>query len=186
MTTRDPAWRLLVESGARTGVFEEALLPHLDVLYGLALRLTGDRDEAEDLLHDAVLRAFEKFHQLRNPGAARAWLTRVLTTVHLNRRSVHGSAAPGPPEEVEPVSDETPEAELLRRADAEDVDAALRGLPHDYRLTILMADVEEKPLREIATLCGCPIGTVASRLARARALLRKRLEEGRDARRREG
>ncbi len=54
-------------------------------------------------------------------------------------------------------------------------DAALRELPHDFRMTILLADVEEMPLRDIAALCGCPIGTVASRLARGRALLRTRL-----------
>ncbi len=156
-------------------MFEETLLPHLDALYGLALRLTGDPDDAEDLLHDAVLRAFGKFGQLRHPGAARVWLTRIMTTVHLNQRSARREFESLAEDESELPAEETPETDLLRRCVGQEVDAALRELPHDFRLTVLLADVEELPLREIAALCGCPIGTVASRLARGRALLRRRL-----------
>ncbi len=73
------------------------------------------------------------------------------------------------------MDDGTPDVGLLRRAEAEEVQAALRELRDEYRVAVLLSDVEEMPLREIATLCGCPIGTVASRLARGRNLLRKRL-----------
>jgi len=156
------------------GLFEEMLLAHMDSLYGLAIRLTKNPDAAADLLQDAALRAFRCFHQLRQPGAARAWFARILTTTFLNRYGGHRD-----PEtlalESEPLDEETPEAALLRRCDADEVEAALAELPEEFRVTILLADVEEFPLRQIAALCGCPLGTVASRLARGRKMLRKRL-----------
>src|SRR5712692_7445392 len=160
MTERRRSWRVLPGSGERPGVFEEALLPHLDALYGVALRLTRNPHDAEDLLHDAVLRAFAKFGQLRRPGAARAWLMRILTTIHLNQRSARREFDSLDEEELEAAAEETPETDLLRRCSAQEVDAALQELPHHFRLTVLLADVEEIPLREIAAQCGCPIGTV--------------------------
>ena len=167
-------WTILPGQGDQPRLFEECLLPHLDTLYGLARRLTRDDDDAADLLQDTALRAFEKFHQLRHRGAVRAWLIKILTSIFLNRfagdmdderRAVA----------TEPVVSETPEVALLRRCDADTVEAALAELPAAFRLTVLLADVEEIPLREIALLCACPVGTVASRLARGRALLRVRL-----------
>jgi len=156
-------------------VFEESLLPHLESLYGLAIRLTRDPDTAADLLQDAVLRAFERFGQLRVPGSARAWLAKILTTIFLNRYTRRTDEAAIAPEALAAPAYETPEERLLRLCDTAQVEAALAELPEDFRLTVLLADVEEMPLREIAVLCGCPIGTVASRLARARRMLRHRL-----------
>ncbi len=181
VTARRGTWHLLPGSRRRSPVFEEVLLPQLDALYGVALRLTGDPDDAEDLLHDAVLRAFVKFDQLRHPGAARTWFVRIMTTVHLNQRRARRLWDALSEQESEPAVEETPESDLLRRCERQEVDAALRELPHDFRMTVLLADVEEIPLRDIAALCGCPIGTVASRLSRGRALLRTRLLAGRAA-----
>lgn len=174
MRPRRRGWRILAGGRAPAGVFEEALLPHLDALYGLALHFTRDEETAADLLQDTALRAFEKFHQLRDAGGARPWLVRILTTTFLNRYT-RKSPQTLPSIEAEPVDDGTPDVGLLRRAEAEEVQAALRELRDEYRVAVLLSDVEEMPLREIATLCGCPIGTVASRLARGRNLLRKRL-----------
>ncbi len=180
MQPRRSRWTLLAGGAVRSGVFEEILLPHLDSLYSLALRLTRDPDVAADLLQDTALRAFQRFHQLRQPQAARSWLVKILGTTFLNRYSRRDSPD-ALTSDTEPVSDETPEAALLRRCDAEEVEAALAELREEFRLTVLLADVEELPLREIALICGCPVGTVASRLARARQQLRRRLRHLRRA-----
>lgn len=178
---RPRGWRVLTGAASRPGVFEEVLLQQLDGLYGLALRLTRNPSTAEDLLQDAVLRAFERFGQLRDPAAARAWFVKILTTTFLNHYA-------GPPREDgldaagHALDQDTPEAALLRQCDAEEVEAALAELPQDFRVTVLLSDVEELPLREIASLCGCPLGTTASRLARARKMLRERLQRSRTAR----
>jgi RNA polymerase sigma-70 factor (ECF subfamily) len=82
----------------------------------------------------------------------------------------------------EPVFDETPESVLLARARDEEVEAALASLPARFRTIVLLADVEDIPLREIASELGCPVGTVASRLARGRNLLRRRLGHLQDSR----
>ena len=156
-------------------MFEESFLPHLESLYGLAVRLTRDPDTAADLLQDAVLRAFERFGQLRDTGSARPWLAKILTTIFLNGYTRRTDVAAVAPEALAAPAYETPEEHLLRLCDAAQVEAALGELPEEFRLTVLLADVEEIPLREIAAQCGCPIGTVASRLARARRMLRRRL-----------
>lgn len=158
----------------RAGVFEEVLLPHLDSLYSLARRLTRNADVAADLLQETALRALQKYHQLRNPAAARSWLSRILTTIYLNDRTRREPFEDNP-DRTEPADDSTPESALLRRCDAREVEAALAELPAGFRVVVLLADVEELPLREIAEICGCPIGTIASRLARGRRSLQARL-----------
>ncbi len=174
MRAKPRSWRVFSGRKSGIGLFEEMLLAHMDSLYSLAIRLTKNPDAAADLLQDAALRAFRSFHQLREPGAARAWFARIVTTTFLNRQGGHKD-----PESIayesEPMDEETPEAALLRQCDADEVEAALAELPEEFRITLLLADVEDIPLRQIATLCNCPFGTVASRLARGRKMLRKRL-----------
>ena len=179
MKPRRTGWRILPGGSLSSSTFEEYLLPQIDTLYGLALRLTRNPDAADDLVQDTSLRAFEKFHQLRERVTARAWLVRILTTIFLNRYASRSGAAASDADELGPdegpVLFETPESLLLSRCDAEEIEAALAELPAEFRLTVLLADVEDLPLREIAAVCGCPLGTVASRLARGRRLLRDRL-----------
>ena len=182
MRSRRKSWRLIAGVSSLPGVFEETLLLHLDGLYGLAMRLTKDADMAADLLQETALRAFQRFHQLRRPEAGRAWLVKILTTTFLNRfarRPEDRAAEAGA--ETEPTFEDTPEERLLRRCEVEEIEAALAELRDEFRLTVLLADVEEMPLREIAALCDCPVGTVASRLARGRRLLRERLRHLRKA-----
>ena len=181
MRPRPRSWRVFTGRKPGVGLFEEILLLHMDGLYGLAIRLTKDPDAAADLLQDAALRAFRSFHQLREPGAARAWFARIITTTFLNRYSGHRDLETLALE-TEPLDEETPEAALLRRCDADEVEAALAELPEEFRVTILLADIEDFPLSEIASLSGCPLGTVASRLARGRNFLRKRLAHRRGGR----
>ena len=174
MVKRRTDWRALAGRPSSPGLFEEALLPHLDVLYGLALRLTRDRDDAADLLQDAVLRGFERFHQLREPAAARAWFVRILTRTFLNHYADRAGEDPLP-DDAKSLFDDGPEAALLRACDGREIEEALAELPDEFRLAVLLADIEGLALREIADLCGCPVGTAASRLARGRQRLRDRL-----------
>ena len=157
------------------------MLLHLGSLYSLALRLTGNGADAADLVQDSSLRAFERFDQLRQHGAAKAWLARILISTYLNRYAKPSVWADLTAAE-EPLAEETPETALLTRARAEEVEAALAGLPEAFRIVVVLADVEEIPLREIAEDLGCPIGTVASRLARGRGMLRRRLAHLRTSR----
>jgi len=167
-------WKLLISGRTGPNVFEEELLLHLDALYSLACRLTRNTETAADLLQDTALRAFQKHHQLRQRASMRPWLVRIMTTTYLNRHVRQTNLDELTPE-TEPISFTTPESELLRRSSAKDVEMALATLHEEARLTVLLSDVEDVPLREIAEICRCPIGTVASRLARGRKDLRERL-----------
>jgi len=167
--------------------FEREALIHLDSLYGAALRLTRSESDAEDLVQDTFLRAY-RFHDRFEAGTnMRAWLHRIQTNTFINRyrrktreRDVfEGVAAEAVGSGVmsrsamralsQPVM--TAERPLLAR----EIQRALDTLPEDYRVMILLADVEELSYREIAEAIGCPIGTVMSRLHRARKAMQKQL-----------
>ncbi|MGB0678838.1 MAG: sigma-70 family RNA polymerase sigma factor [Polyangiales bacterium] len=167
--------------------FEQELLPHLDVLYSLALRLTRTPADAEDLVQDACLRAYRFFDNFSAGTNFRAWLLRILTNTFINkyRRShIERAAVEGPRGNdvgagvmsratMRALSQPMEEAE--RRLLCAEVQQVLDGLPHEHRLMVLLADVEELSYREIAEVVGCPIGTVMSRLHRARTQVRTQL-----------
>ena len=160
--------------------FEQSVLPHLDAAYNLARWLSRSPADAEDIVQEALLLAFRGFDQWRGAGA-KAWL---LTIV----RNCHYSAARRAASEVrltESLDDYraiTPAA-LLSTDDLEQssiaaeiigvVDAALRSLPHDFREVLVLREMEGLSYKEIAMVVGLPIGTVMSRLARARELLKR-------------
>ncbi len=169
--------------GDRTREFEDTALVHLDTLYRSALRLTHNRAEAEDLVQETCLRAFRAFHRF-NPGTnCRAWLLTILRNEFLNRlkRGGHevldrdrGDLERG----ATSITDAGrtrghPEEELLQTVLHGDVDRALKALPLAYREVVILADLEGLSYREIAQVVDCPIGTVMSRLSRARAQLRE-------------
>ena len=167
--------------------FEDVLSAHLDSLYGTALRLcSGERPDAEDLLQDAMLRAFEKYSELRDGRAARAWLFTVLLRTHLNRVRAHrrrretfsGDMTPEAFEEAlaEWTPMKTPIEWLDRTVLTDRLAAALDELPKELRATVWLADVEGFTQREVAGMLDVPEGTVASRLFRARRALREKLE----------
>lgn len=166
--------------------FEELLSEHLDALYGSALRLCrGRKADAEDLLQDAVLRAFERFDRLREPAAAKAWMFTILIRTNLNRiRSDRRRA--------ELLASDLSEYEFedalasWRSADAPDevaelalrrvqLAAALDALDDQLRTVIWLSDVEGFRQREVAEMLEIPEGTVASRLFRARRRVREML-----------
>jgi RNA polymerase sigma-70 factor (ECF subfamily) len=166
--------------------FEELLAQYVDPLYRTALRLAGGRPpDAEDLLQDACLRAFERFGSLRSPDAARSWLFTILVRTHLNRERSRRRR----PETVEADLDEgaferalscwqsvaTPEDVLAREQLRDQLRAALSTLDGDLRMVVCLVDVEGFSHREVAEMLQVPEGTVASRLFRARRELRDRL-----------
>ncbi len=157
---------------------------HLDALYQVALRLTRNRAEAEDIVQDAFLRAFRGFDRF-NPGTnCRAWLFTILRNVFLNRVRSQGrevlEADLGDRMTAEAAGEGrgiggNPEEELLQSVLHGDVDRALKALPLPFREAVVLVDLEGLSYREVAEVLGCPVGTVMSRLSRGRALLRRAL-----------
>lgn len=168
--------------------FEEVALPHLPLLYRVAYRLTGSRANAEDLVQEAFFKAFRAFHQFQEGTNCKAWLMTILRHTHLDHVRKTAKEPPFEPwDEVEPrvdgsqLSAEQIEFALEKALEAE-VEQALRTLPSQQRLAVILADLEEMSYEEIARVLDCPVGTVRSRLHHGRALLRRRLWEFAEAR----
>lgn len=172
-------------SQARRQEFEDQALVHLDRIFHLALRLSRNRAEAEDLAQETFLRAFKYFDQF-DPGTnCRAWLFAILRNAFVNRVKRQAREIPGLEEgELERMelemaewlsSIDSPEEVLLKRVMGADLVAALDRLPLIFREAVVLADLEECSYKEIARICGVPIGTVMSRLSRGRRLLRRSL-----------
>ncbi len=169
--------------------FEAQALPHLRALYNLALRLSRNEKDAEDLVQDTYLRAYRFFHRFEPGTNIRAWLFRILKNHFLNRvqqeKPTVGSG------DLEALADAhglydpaffrfrspNPEEAVMDSVTAAEVEEALAALPPEYRLVVTMALVEEMSYKEVAEALGIPIGTVMSRLHRARKILQKRLFE---------
>ena len=155
-------------------VFEEVVLPHLDVAFNYARWLTKSDSDAEDVLQDAAVRALRFFSSLRSDDA-RAWLLTIVRNTWYARFSKAGSA------DHHAVFDETkdgrpdeqldPEALVMQRQAVERVQRAIQGLPADFREVIVLRELEGLSYKEIAAIVGVPIGTVMSRLARGRERL---------------
>ncbi len=170
--------------------FEAVAYPHMDALYSTALRLTRSPRDAEDLVQEAYLRAFRFLDKFEEGTNFKAWIFRILTNTFINnyrkraRTPLHvefedkvesAAVAPEPPRAL------TPQPKGATREYAElfgdEVNAALQKLSEDFRLVIILCDVEEFAYKEIAKILGIPMGTVMSRLSRARGQLQKILRE---------
>ena len=154
--------------------FERALLPHLDAAYNLARWLTGSAGDADDVVQEACLRAltfFDGFHG----DDGRAWLLAIVrNTCHDWLRKARRSAQLSTPvEELDWAADSgpDPEEEQLRNADREAVQRGLEALPAEYREILVLRELEGMSYKQIARVIDAPIGTVMSRLARARKRL---------------
>jgi RNA polymerase sigma-70 factor (ECF subfamily) len=170
----------------RCGRFEEAALPHLDALYGFALLLTVRRDEAEDLVQETFLRAFRFFHQYEHGTNCKAWLFTIMKHIYLNQAPQRARTVlcPDPADDEEGdyatlwqdfVSQKS--ASLENEIFTKDIETALGLLPEAFRLVVVLKDVQGFSYAEIARLLDCPMGTVMSRLSRARDLLRQFLRD---------
>lgn len=163
-------------SAAEAQRFRSLVLPHLDAAYGFARYLTRDPNLAEDIVQDAFLKAFRGFAGFRG-GDARAWLFTIVRNQFLT--SVRGRPAWTYSEEAEEVAseDDSPETSLLRQGEVETVRGAIEALPEPFREALVLRELEELSYREIAEVTSAPIGTVMSRLARARQMLLTSLSE---------
>jgi RNA polymerase sigma-70 factor (ECF subfamily) len=158
--------------------FQEQIEPHLRALYNFALELAGPSD-AEDLVHTAVLRALERWDEIAARQHLRMWLFVVLRNAwidSLRQRGRRGDVSVNDPAASDlgfaiPAAEQTAAEQEWARA----IWGALRSLPETYRVPVYLRDVEGFTYREIGEILGCPIGTVMSRLARGRALLRAQL-----------
>jgi RNA polymerase sigma-70 factor (ECF subfamily) len=168
--------------------FEQIALPHLDVMYGVAYRLTRNAGDAEDLVQDAMLRAYRFWHTFERDSNCRAWLLKILTNTFLNRyqkgkreREVLDQAAreqeatDGVLMHAASVALRDPEGALVERMLSDDVARALTEVPPDFRMAVVLCDIEGLSYKEIAEIMECPVGTVMSRLFRGRRLLQKTL-----------
>src|SRR5437868_10370074 len=169
---------VLVDERERVKLFEQTVLPHLDAAYNLARWLAGNDHDAQDVAQEASLRAFRFFGSFRGENA-RAWLLSIVrntfyTWLRKNR----------PAENIVEINDETldiedssasPESVEPHFADADAVRRAIAELPVEFREIVILREMEGFSYKEIADLAEVPIGTVMSRLARARRLLQKRL-----------
>jgi RNA polymerase sigma-70 factor (ECF subfamily) len=184
---RDPKRQGITISHDDGRAFEELLGENLDALYRTALRLCGGHEaDAEDLLQEAVLKAFRRFDQLRDPEAGLGWMLTILTRTHLNtvrskrRRAetLMGDFDDGAFEEAlmewRPMP--SPEELVVSQTQRDRLIDAVDALEPELRVTVVLAELEDLPQRQVAAMLDIPQGTVASRLFRARRKLRTLLE----------
>ncbi len=161
--------------------FEQEALIHLDAMYSFALKLSRSRDDAEDLVSDTVLRAFERWEQYRLGTNIRAWLFTILYHVFVSRkrridaREVQATDETDGWGAFEPVGELNPEARFYETFLDAEITSAIDNLPDEYRTAVVLSDIHELRYAEIAHILGVPEGTVKSRLFRGRRILQKKL-----------
>jgi RNA polymerase sigma-70 factor (ECF subfamily) len=166
-------------TGPRTDTprFEQAVLPQLDAAYNLARWLTRNSTDAEDVVQDACERALKYFGAFHG-GDAKAWFLTIVRHACYDwlKRNRPAEIIPGDGQAMEDVADPnapTPEQVVMKNASAAALTEAIAALPVGYREVLILRELEEMPYREIARVVDIPIGTVMSRLARARGLLQR-------------
>lgn len=176
-------------SDADREIFEELLTPHLKSAYGTALHLIRNAADAEDVVQEAALNAFKGFGGFERGTNFRAWFFRILVNCVYSRH--RSSKRQGTTVELEDTPElhlyvqtaqsglhaqvEDPASELMNRLDRDAVIEALDALPEEHRVVATLYFMQDLPYQEIAEMVGCPVGTVRSRLHRARRLLQKQL-----------
>ena len=169
--------------GAASGqreAFERQAERAFPSIFGTALRLTRSREEAEDLAQEAIVRAYEAFDRFDGSNF-KAWILRIVTNLYINRyRQRQRNPQLGSLDEdsmSEPAADEqeTPDRIIFDELLGQEVEAALAKVPADFRIAVVLSDIEGLSYQEIAEATDVPIGTVRSRLARGRAMLRRML-----------
>ena len=156
-------------------------MPLFSQLYNFACWLAGDRAAAEDLVQETYLKAFKGFASYQQGPNFRAWMYRILRNTFLTSKAGLSSMTSLDSDEdvtVEPETTDTPESILLAAREQEKIAAALEALPVHYREIILLCDLEEMSYQEISQALGIPMGTVMSRLSRARRAMRRLLAVG--------
>ena len=186
--------RMPRESASRRELFETMILPHEASLYAPAMSLTRSASDAEDLVQDTLLRAFDRFDTFRADGSPRAWLHTIMRNLFFNAyrkksrepkqvsleffdpaTSGLGGSASGVSTTVSPQQPTTssPERQVLSQMEGDAVLRAVKSLPEEYRAVVALADIQGLPYQEIADHLRIPVGTVRSRLSRGRERVRR-------------
>jgi RNA polymerase sigma-70 factor (ECF subfamily) len=185
--SESPARQLATDARDRVR-FEEEALELSDQVYGVARRLVGSREEADDLVQETYARAFRSWRSFQPGTNLRAWLFRILTNLNIDRgRKVQRTPDQQPLEEndyflynklEESASDGTPdERRVVERLSQNAAVTALADLPHDFRDVVLLVDLADFTYSDAAQILDIPIGTVMSRLHRGRRILKRTLAE---------
>jgi RNA polymerase sigma-70 factor, ECF subfamily len=171
----------VAEERSLSGSFEELAMPLFDRLYNFAHWLTQDRQEAEDLVQETYVKALKGFSSFQPGTNFRAWIYQILRNTFLTSRTgLKATATVALDLESEtalPTVSDTPESILLELSDRQLVQAALDRLPVVYREVLLLCEFEEMSYQEISAALAIPMGTVMSRLSRARRVLRNAVQE---------
>jgi RNA polymerase sigma-70 factor (ECF subfamily) len=186
-TSESPARQLATDARDRVR-FEEEALDLSDQLYGVARRLVGSREEADDLVQETYARAFRSWRSFQPGTNLRAWLFRILTNLNIDRgRKVQRTPDLQPLEESdyflynkleESTADQNPdERRVVERLSQNDAVTALADLPHDFRDVVLLVDLADFTYSDAAQILDIPIGTVMSRLHRGRRILKRTLAD---------
>lgn len=169
--------------------FETLSLEHMDALYASALRLTRSPKDAEDLVQDTYLKAYRFFDSFERGTNIKAWLFKILTNTFINkyrRRVKEKEMAEAPAEDImldrfvsadQVRALQDPESDFFSKLLSDEVVEALDQVPVDFRMVVILADIQDFSYKEIAEIVGCPVGTVMSRLFRGRRILQKHLYE---------
>jgi RNA polymerase sigma-70 factor, ECF subfamily len=182
----------------RTHLFETTILPHEPSLYGPAMALTHSSAEAEDLVQETLVRAFDRFDTFRADGSPRAWLHTIMRNLFYNAYrkksreprqvsldafdATSGHAADALLESAVPQqSTISPERLVLSQIESGAILGAVQNLPADYREVVVLADIQGLPYQEIAEKLDIPVGTVRSRLSRGRERVRRALASWRSS-----
>jgi RNA polymerase sigma-70 factor, ECF subfamily len=167
--------------------FDREMVPHMDTMYNYALYLTGRREAAQDLLQETFLKAFRFFESFQQGTNSKAWLYRIMRNTFINdyRRDKripdhveYDDQISGPHVLVqETISQEHLSQEAVSELFEDDIASAISALPEKYKSVVILRDIEDLQYEEIAEAMEIPIGTVRSRLHRARAILFDALKE---------
>jgi RNA polymerase sigma-70 factor (ECF subfamily) len=169
-----------------TALFEELVFRNKDRFYRVAFRMTGNHESAQDLLQEALIEAFKAFSHFRKGSYFDRWLFRIMTRSFIDSkrvkqpvvsRSLDDPAAPGISAIDIPDISFDPASQIETQVIAEPIQQALDSLPAAFRLVLIMSDIEQMTYDEIAEFLNVPVGTVRSRLHRARSIMCSRLVE---------
>lgn len=190
MNSSDDAPRRASDSTSLATLFEEQAIPLLDQLYGHAMRMTRNPADAQDLVQETFTKAFQSFASFKQGTNLRAWLYRIQTNLYINNyRKQQRTPYQNPLEELEDwqlggaesytstTTSRSAEAEAVDNLPSDAVKDALAEIPEEFRVAVLLADVQGFSYKEIAEIMDTPTGTVMSRLHRGRKLLRDRLRD---------
>jgi len=158
-------------------IFEERFLCYIDDIYRTAVRLSNNKADADDLVQETFLKAFEAFSQGTQVSSPKAWLFKIMNNTFINQcKSLQGRAENISLDDIPEIPHpETPEDVLMLKTAGDRLSKALRSMPAEYRLALLLCDSEGLSYGEIAEIMQCPVGTVRSRISRARKMVKAAL-----------